>query len=218
MDNIIQMKNIDGVDKQEKLIFERLKEVYKELGQVDDLTFHSPAREFEYGFAIRHSGIKNTDRVLDAGCGSSPLLLYLKRFGYEDLTGIDTQSSFDNPTFSFKPEWREQLGINYVQANIINYRSKVFDVIFCISVLEHIFRPIDRLKAIINLWENLKDGGKLIMTFDYMQWVGIGLQYLLLNSGKCIECINYKNKITAICLKKTNNEGMSEWVQMNQGL
>lgn len=218
MESIILMKNVNETDEQDKVIFQRLEGFYKEMGQTDDLSAHSPTRNFEYGFAITQAGVKNTHRVLDAGCGSSPLLLYLKKFGYTDLTGIDTQSSFDNPTFSFKPEWREEFGINYVQANIINYRSKVFDVIFCISVLEHIYRPIDRLKAIINLWENLRDGGKLIMTFDYMQWVGIGLQYLLLGSAKCIECINYQDKITAICLEKINNEGMAEWVQMNKGI
>jgi 2-polyprenyl-3-methyl-5-hydroxy-6-metoxy-1,4-benzoquinol methylase len=198
-------------------IFVELESIYKEMGMGDNLLSHSDGRIFEYPWAIRMIGELKPDlRVLDAGCGSSPLPIYLKRKGITDITAVDAQGAFDNPTWSFKPEWKEQFGINYVRGNIIDYRSKVFDVVLCISVLEHIFRPIDALKVIVNLWENVRDGGKLIMTFDYRQWIALGMQLMLGEVANLQECIEYDGKISAICLNKLK-ENDKEWLQQNAG-
>lgn len=200
-------------------VFKELQAIYLSMGMKDDLLSHSPGRIFEYPWTLSMIDVNAPNlRVLDAGCGSSPLPIYLKNKGITDVTGLDIQSSFDNPTFSFKPEWVDKYGINYVQGNILNYRSKVYDIVLCVSVLEHIFRPTDRIKAIINLWENVRDGGKLILTYDFMQHVAVGLQYILAGIGRTVDCVNYMDKITAICIQKVAREGQAEWIQANTGV
>lgn len=207
--------NLDEPKPEYLPIIEELKGIYKEMGQGDNLLEHSPSRIVEYPWTLEH--IKG-ERILDAGCGASPMLLYLKRKGIQDVTGIDAQSSFDNPTFSFKPEWERQYGITYQQANIINYRSKVYDTVYCVSVIEHIFRPVDRAKAVLNLWENVRDGGRLIITLDYDYALLAGVFMLLGSVAKVVDSFSYKDKVFGICFEKVGVEGQAEWVQANSGL
>jgi len=218
MENFIKLRKVNKVHEPSEL-FTGMHHLYHEMGMNDNILSHSPMRIFEYPWAVDMIKPHADMRILDAGCGASPLPVYLHtRMGVKDVTGIDAQSSFDNPTFSFKPEWANQFGVNYVRANILDYRSKVYDCVLCISVLEHLYRPIDRIKAIINLWENVRDGGRLVLTFDYMVNIGIGLQYLLAPVGTTIDCVNYEDQVTAICIEKTAKEGQAEWIQLNQGL
>lgn len=204
-----------------KMAYADLERVYTEMGHNDSLLEHSSSRPVEYGWALQVLNPDNWEkfnkvRILDAGCGASPLLPFLKNRNYKDLTGIDTQSSFNQPTFGFRPEWKEQFGINYLQANILTYRSQVFDVIFCISVLEHIFRPIDQLKALVQLWENLKDGGHLIVTCDYAWSLLAGFYFSLCGAAKIVDSLNWQDKVYGICLQKVMKEGLTEWLQINK--
>lgn len=215
MNLVIDFNRMDEPTEEGKKLFAELEKVYKEMGHRDNLIDHSASRPVEYFWALKSNENKFSARILDAGCGASPVLPLLSK-NIPDLTGIDSQSSFDQPTFGFRPEWGQQFGVNYVQANILTYRSQVFDVIFCISVLEHIFRPIDQLKALVQLWENLKDGGRLIVTLDYNWALLAGFVISLNGLGKVIDTLNWKDKVYGICLEKTGNEGMAEWVQMNK--
>lgn len=205
-------------------VVRELKDIYKEL-TMDDWDNHSHRRDYEYSWALSMLD-PSARRILDAGCGSSPLLLYLKRHGKVDLTGIDVQSTFDNPTFSFNPEWASKYDINYVQANMINYRSRVFDAVFSISVIEHIFRPIDRLKALVNLWENLRYQGRMIITLDDTAELLEGFALSIAGACQVVDAIKIEDKVYGLCLYKDNfqtrelvgNDGDTEYLQQNAGL
>lgn len=62
--------------------------------------FSTFARRWEYPWAIINADIKNGDRILDAGCGCSPLLLYLYKKGCI-CYGLDNKFSYEINPLSF---------------------------------------------------------------------------------------------------------------------
>lgn len=94
-------------------------------------------------------------RVLDVGCNKNLLAHEIVYRGY-DLVGIDLEEIdiFDYPAISYIKDIREELHL------------REFDFITCISVLEHIGdgNEEDQRKAIENMLNVLKVGGRLLLT------------------------------------------------------
>lgn len=119
-------------------------------------------RLIEYKFLFNVLGglgglIDTPKKILDVGSGTSPLPAVLRLCGFE-VTAID----------NVKDYWKNSFINNHyyvINDDITNTKLNAqFDVITCISTLEHIN---DYMLAIKNIWKLLKPGGSLILTFPY---------------------------------------------------
>jgi glycosyltransferase involved in cell wall biosynthesis/SAM-dependent methyltransferase len=129
-------------------------------------------RKLEYSFAAEAFGRIESDaghtplRVLDIGCGVVPFCNWTSLRGH-DVTAIDPLDA--------DIEFLSRNDLNGFYGSHVDYRvgrseqlefeEETFDVVTCISVLEHIPPGNDRL----SLWEMgrvLKPGGHLIVSFD----------------------------------------------------
>jgi SAM-dependent methyltransferase len=114
-------------------------------------------RPVEYAFALKHISRVYPKKILDVGPGRSslPHLLYNCGFG---VTAIDEMQS----------SWALNIGNRHflvLKDNITDPRIKgSFDLITCISTLEHIE---EYNKAVKNMFTLLKKGGHLILSFPY---------------------------------------------------
>lgn len=128
-------------------------------------------RKLEYSFAAEsfaciEAQAKGRLRVLDVGCGVVPLCNWMSRRGH-DVTAIDPSES-DIELLN-----RDDLNAFYAsrvtydigRAEHLAFPSETFDVVTCISVLEHIPPGNDRI-ALMEMARVLKPGGRLILTFD----------------------------------------------------
>jgi len=114
------------------------------------------SRKWEYPYAILKSGLSKGMRVLDAGTGQSRFPLALLELGCE-------VSCVDKEVVRLK-------GVSTWQCDIrdLPFPDGFFDVVFCLSVLEHTERlPIDYIDE---LGRVLKSDGVLVVTFDYNRW------------------------------------------------
>ncbi|VBB09365.1 methyltransferase type 11 [Lucifera butyrica] len=137
------------------------------------------SRPYEYEWARQFA--EENDICLDAACGlSHPLKFYLhdkckvvhacdidERIVASTKILEDIAVTVGEETACHFPA-KYLSDIKYKQANITNlpYEDKMFDKIYCISVLEHL-APLDIVKAFSELARVIKDEGLMILTFDY---------------------------------------------------
>jgi len=116
-------------------------------------------RPIEYSFALQClSYASSAQTVLDVGSGQSPWPSLLRTCGYM-VTAIDEVESYWLNTTFFNRHF-------YVLKDDITKPklSKTFDVITCISTLEHTPNHQDAIQGMFSL---LRPGGFLILTFPY---------------------------------------------------
>lgn len=143
------------------------------------------SREWEYPWAILYSEVKKGDKILDCGCGGSPLLPFFAYHGVE-CYGVDK-----NYGEKIKPYSKIRLMIPhlplatlrdfYVDPSVVigkkiiisnddmtnlHFKDEFFDEIFCISVIEHL-SVLEAQKSINEMVRVLKPGGKLFLTMDH---------------------------------------------------
>ncbi len=135
-----------------------LLEIDQEIGKPyinQPLLFNSQAwsRKLELPWAINKIGQPNGLSVLDVGSGASPLPFFLERRG-ASVVSIDPEIPPDLPNNS----------ISRVRAALpqLPFRNGAFDIVCCISVLEHLQGQADEQYA-----ELIRVARKrLILTFD----------------------------------------------------
>ncbi len=104
---------------------------------------------------------RNSDRVVDAGCGSGFLSAFLAE-SCQHCLGVDVHSEairFASETFS------EQKNLSFIESNLTDapVGDNAIDKIYCVEVIEHLSSADARsaLEA-FNRW--LKPGGQLLIT------------------------------------------------------
>lgn len=130
-----------------------------------------PFRQLEYSFALEAvlDRVGPGSKVLDAGAGVTPLGYIAARHGA-------TTSACDVDANLIAWLQQGQLGriyqadVSYSRQDLtaLAYADNAFDVVTCISVLEHIPAPHDS-QAMRELMRVLKPGGLLVVTVDYQQ-------------------------------------------------
>lgn len=119
-----------------------------------------PSKRWEYPWALERAGLSKCRHVLDVGCGASIFPLFLVRRGVA-VTAMDP----------FLPESLRMPADPcpaYVRGRMqqLPFRSRAFDAVFCISVIEHL--PVSDMHAALEeMARVLKPGGRLLLTTDY---------------------------------------------------
>ncbi|SDW20008.1 bifunctional 2-polyprenyl-6-hydroxyphenol methylase/3-demethylubiquinol 3-O-methyltransferase UbiG [Paenibacillus sp. CF384] len=137
------------------------------------------SRPYEYQWCSAFA--EADDIVLDAACGiSHPFKFYLAQH-CKQTYACDWDpliSSFDNIVEGVRTDISEEAAklvdsqfrsrIHLQQASLteLPYGDRLFDKIFCVSVMEHL-SPSDALLAMHEFHRTLKDDGLIVMTLDY---------------------------------------------------
>ena len=103
-------------------------------------------------------------KVLDLGCGSGWLSIFMSKYGFE-ITGIDTSK----PAVELGKTWaaEDSANVTLLVSDLLNlpFEDGSFDAVICNSVLEH-FR-FDQAKIIFNkVHKILTNGGFFFGCFD----------------------------------------------------
>jgi 2-polyprenyl-3-methyl-5-hydroxy-6-metoxy-1,4-benzoquinol methylase len=155
-------------------IMDQIKRIYRETGRqaIDPKNEHYEngiywSREWEYPWAIHSSKVRRGYTILDVGCGKSPFLTYLGMMGCEAY-GLDKGETKEHDGLW---GYDEDFGKPYVKEireemmSEMSYPDNFFDIVFCISVLEHVSRA--EVKAgLKEMRRVLKPGGLLVITLD----------------------------------------------------
>lgn len=128
------------------------------------------SKQWEYGYALGaiHDYLPNVRaRVADIGGGRGALAPYLASLG-DDVTQFDLDYEWGKGAAS-EAEYRAYAKTRGYQArygSIYNLPagSAEYDVVLCISVLEHLPEKTAALRELLRI---LKPGGVLILTFDF---------------------------------------------------
>lgn len=127
-----------------------------------------PIRKLEYSFIFHNCKpfLKSNMKTLDAGCGLTPTARWFASQGC-DAYGVD----FDKETIRYLQNKQSHLydpNVHLSTQNLIalKFEDNTFDLITCISVLEHLPR-LSSIKAISEMLRVLRSGGMLILTVDF---------------------------------------------------
>ncbi len=127
-------------------------------------------RRLEYGFMAEHFARLETGgkplRVLDAGCGVVPLCNWMSRRGH-DVTALEPDAGEFRflATSGLNAFYGSRVAYVNGRCEQLPFADSSFDVITCVSVLEHIVPGNDRL-ALREMARVLKPDGRLVVTFD----------------------------------------------------
>lgn len=152
--------------------------------RIDTLIYPLPetwwSRPYEYEWC--RTLISPNDIVLDAACGiSHPLKFYLggvckevhacdfdARISSWEAISQEVIQDVGQPALQLITNHQGWSKVQYAQASITDlpYEDNYFDIIFCISVLEHL-RHVDQDLSLKEFARTVKPGGQIALTFDY---------------------------------------------------
>jgi len=122
---------------------------------MDQALFHqqldtsTPEDTYEKIRRVFNFDSRNGLKILDVGCGNGKVDGYLRGMGHS-VTGMDINDSLKYSAQNIK-----------VDINVVwPVGDKIFDVIICTDVIEHLYDPVHVLKESLRV---LKDGGQLIL-------------------------------------------------------
>ena len=106
-----------------------------------------------------YGSLLNSLTLLDAACGQPSWLLRATELGFDSVTGVDLNKN------SILVDRVKRKGLNYYQHDLANPLPLEYDVVTCISVLEHM--PISvQESALANMCSAVRPGGSLLLTLD----------------------------------------------------
>jgi ubiquinone/menaquinone biosynthesis C-methylase UbiE len=126
-----------------------------------------PIRKLEYSYIINETigHVFSGCKTLDCGCGVVPLARVYKKMGCEAYA-CDNDVGTINVLRQAK--YISEKAINYSVQDIthLNFPSDTFDLVTCVSVLEHLPPGLDSV-SISEMLRVLKRGGRLACTIDF---------------------------------------------------
>lgn len=163
--------------------------------------FNTPnERSVEYCFVFEQITKYYPKTILDVGTGTTALPHLMANCGFK-VTAIDNVKDYwTNGMFNRH--------YHVIDENITNPKlSDTFDMIVCVSALEHIDKYNTAVHSMFNL---LKNGGHLVLTFPYNDKKGVENVYTLPNS-EVKQVPNYKTR--AFCYEDIEN-----WKRKNRAI
>ncbi len=155
-------------------------------------------RSVEYAFVFKHLYQICPKEVLDVGTGLSALPHLMANCGFK-VTAIDEMQSYWKSSFINRHYW-------VVRDDIKNSKiTKKFDLITCISALEH----IPNCQAVRGMFKLLRAKGYLIVTFPYNEEEYIENVYKLPGAG-------YGRAKPYVCQVFSKKE-VNKWIKENNG-
>jgi SAM-dependent methyltransferase len=135
---------------------------------------------------IEGIGIKETDQILDIGCGCGGLGLALKdKFGAHNYTGVEINELAAQKAIQLNPEAKILCGdfLDFSKSLILN---NDFDIVFSLSCFDWNVQFDEMLQS---SWNHVKSGGALVATFRLTAGVGCedmskSYQYIDTKSGE----------------------------------
>jgi ubiquinone/menaquinone biosynthesis C-methylase UbiE len=128
-------------------------------------------RQLEYSFILGEimkrfgEDLTGLD-VLDAGCGTTVLPCVLADMGAQ-VTGVDVRPSVvEFMSSPLQPFHSDRVRYELRNLQHLSYPSESFDIVTCVSVLEHLSRSASR-KTLPKLVKLLRQSGILTCTVDY---------------------------------------------------
>ena len=143
------------------------------------------SRIWEYPFVscLAEKLVKNGSKVLDVGSGTTFFPFYLAQINNFDLYALDNDPKHNSHFSACCRAVRQKLKLHdlipvpvMASAECTRLKSDSFDLVYSISVLEHVPDPLLVIEEIYRL---LKPGGYLIVTLDVAYPLGVksdGLQ------------------------------------------
>jgi len=129
---------------------------------------HQWSRQWEYPFVFSRIQpileTKGTAKILDAGSGVTFFPYYIKsQYDYADIYCNDYDTSLEGIFHRINANGDNKIKFSCSDLRELRYENGIFDVIYCISVLEH---TDDYVEIIEGFNRILKPSGRLIITFD----------------------------------------------------
>jgi len=143
-----KLKDLDG--KKFKILHAEIANYHKKMDY-----FFDWSRQWEYPWILKNVPFKKKYKVLDVGGGISHFpSIVAKRVNQVTIGDMYHERMFKT----------EQKNVDFKKVDISTYESdEKYDVVVCISVLEHVD---NYLNALINLKKLVKKGGYLAITLD----------------------------------------------------
>jgi SAM-dependent methyltransferase len=111
--------------------------------------------QFEEWLApITHEAVAGKS-VLELGCGNGSLLVHLVGWKPSKIMGVDLGSSIEAARENMRATGFQNYSI--VQADLTDFRSAGFDMVYCIGVLHHLQNPAKGFDAVL---ANVKPEGR----------------------------------------------------------
>jgi 2-polyprenyl-6-hydroxyphenyl methylase/3-demethylubiquinone-9 3-methyltransferase len=109
--------------------------------------------------SLKTDSVKGLD-ILDVGCGGGILSIPISRLG-GNISGIDLGA--ENIEIASKKALEEGLEINFENLSVQDLvaKKKIFDVVICSEVMEHVEKPQDFIECLSKLTKN---GGIVIIS------------------------------------------------------
>lgn len=139
--------------------------------------------------------IKKANIILEYGCGIAPITYSVIKYGRFKRKKLFVIADIQNHTYHFA-KWRlhnvknvRMIDIDPSQLPILD---KNYDLIFLLTVLEHLPNPLDVIK---NLYNTLITGGYLIFDFVLGEGKGLDTSQAILEREKILNFIEDKFKL-----------------------
>lgn len=132
-----------------------------------DNPLHSWSRQWEYPYvfgkvaeAVR---ARPRARILDAGSGATFMPFYLRRcFEGTTVACCDTDDTLTDVFASLNGNMNGDVEFSAADIRELPYRDRSFDLVYCVSVLEH----TDSYEDILKEFSRVSKGGGMAITFD----------------------------------------------------